>query len=107
MHLMALTDGYQAVMRLANDREKSEMWLPVVAAAYRQAVRTTPYGGEFAGAWVLGELGGWVPNLRLLAALEIIEKSGDSTRGGRRAYYRMPDVEGVKRALVELRLLDQ
>lgn len=102
-----MTDGYQAVMRLAGDRQKAAQWLPVVVAAYHEAVRTQPYGGVFAGAWVLDDLRQWVPNLRVLVGLGIIEKSGESVRGGRRAYYRMPDVEGVQRALEDLNRLDR
>jgi hypothetical protein len=46
-----------------------------------------------------------VPSLRPLGAAGIVEKSGDTVRGGRRAYYRMPDVDGVERGLRELGLL--
>lgn len=94
-----------AVRRLAVERPD---WLPVLEAAAAVAARTEAHGGEFAGALVLGELaarGGpsWINNLRLLTTYGLIEKSGDSTRGGRRAYYRMPDREGVERALEKLR----
>jgi hypothetical protein len=98
-------DGYEAVMALAADPERGPKWLPVVAAAYLQARRTAAYGGRFAGAWVLNELGGWVPSLRPLAAAGILEKSGDTVRGGRRAYYCMPDADGVERALRQVGLL--
>ena len=40
----------------------------------------------------------WRPGLRLLAAHGLIEKVGESTRGPR-AYYRMPDPDGVEQAL--------
>lgn len=77
-------------------------WLPAVAAATRVAERVEPHGGEFAGSSVLSELGGrWVPNLRILVAYDLIEKSGPSTRGGRRAYYRMDDWREVRSALAE------
>jgi len=33
----------------------------------------------------------------------VAEKSGDTVRGGRRAYYRMPDPESVERALRDVR----
>src|SRR5438270_10295606 len=95
-------DGYDAVMALAGDPDRGPKWLPVVVAAYWQAKRTQAYGGRFAGSWVLHDLGGWAPSLRPLAALGILEKSGDSVRGGRRAYYRMPDQDGVERALRQL-----
>lgn len=97
-------NGYDAVMTLAADLEKGPKWLPVVWAAYQEALRTTPYGGRFAGSWVLQSLGGWVPSLRVIAALGIVKKEGETVRGGRRAYYRMPDIEGVQRALLELGL---
>lgn len=97
-------NGYDAVMTLAGDPDRGSKWLPVVAAAYWQARRTAAYGGRFAGAWVLHDLGGWVPSLRPLAALGILQKSGDTVRGGRRAYYRMPDPDGVERALRTLGL---
>jgi len=44
----------------------------------------------------------WKPGLRLLVAYGLLEKSGESTRGGRRAYYRMPDRTGVEEALAAL-----
>jgi hypothetical protein len=93
--------GYRAVMRLAQEDPK---WLPVVRAAFERAVAAQPYGGEFAGAWVLRELGSWLPNLRLLVRYGILEKT-DLTRGGNRAYYRMPDMAGVRQALLELNAL--
>jgi hypothetical protein len=96
--LILAMDGYRAVMRLA---QEDAPWLPVVRAAFQRAVASRPYGGEFAGAWVLRELGSWVPNLRLLVRYGILEKT-DLTRGGNRAYYRMPDMDGVRRALSEL-----
>ncbi len=96
--------GYQAVMRLAVDPDKAEKWLPVVVSAYRWAVRVHDKGGEFAGAWVVAD-SGWVPNLRVLGAYGIVQKSG-SSRGGQRAYYRMADLQGVKRALTELHRIE-
>ena len=95
----------QLVMRLAYERPD---WLPVLRAACEQARKTEPYGGEFAGKWVLQELEqltgspAWRPGLRLLAGYGLIEKASESTRGGRRAYYRMPDREGIERALSQL-----
>lgn len=97
--------SYEAVMTLAADPEKGPKWLPVVVSAYQQARRTAPYGGRFAGAWVVRDLGDWVPSLRSLAAAGILEKSGDTVRGGRRAYYRMPNADGVEQALRQLGLL--
>lgn len=77
-------------------------WLPVADAATRVAERVEAHGGEFAGTWVLSELDGrWVPNLRILVAYDLLEKSGPSTRGGRRAYYRMPDWREIRAGLAE------
>lgn len=80
-------------------------WLPVVAAAVEVAERAEASGGEFPGARVVDELakrGGprWIPNLRILVSYGLLEKSGPSTRGGRRAYYRMPDHAAVAEALL-------
>jgi hypothetical protein len=99
-----ITTG-QAVRRLAQEHPD---WLPVLEAAVSVAADVEQTGGEFAGAWVLAELekrgrNVWIPNLRRLASYGLIEKSGPSTRGGRRAYYRMPDRAGIARALEELR----
>jgi len=97
--LMTVQD--EGVRRLAVEHPD---WMPVLEAAVAVAERAEPQGGEFAGAWVLDELranGGssWIPNLRILASHGLLEKSGASTRGGRRAYYRMPDRQAVARAL--------
>jgi hypothetical protein len=91
----------QAVRRLAVERPE---WLSVLAAAAAVAASVEEHGGEFAGARVVDELarGGsprWIPNLRILVSYGLLEKSGPSTRGGRRAYYRMPDRVGVVKAL--------
>jgi hypothetical protein len=91
----------QAVQRLASEHPE---WLPVLEAAVAVAANVEGHGGEFAGAWVVDELGRrgaprWIPNLRILVSYGLLEKSGPSTRGGRRAYYRMPDRAGVERAL--------
>lgn len=92
-------------MRLALEQPD---WLPVVRAACAQAREAEPYGGEFAGSWVLQKMTqltgepAWRPGLRLLVAYGLLEKSGESTRGGRRAYYRMPDRAEVEAALKEL-----
>lgn len=96
----------QQVLRLASERPD---WLPVLEAACRSAKTSEPYGGEFAGRWVLQELGNqtgepvWAPGLRLLVGYGLLEKAGESTRGGRRAYYRMPDRAGIEATLAELR----
>ena len=93
-------------------RERPE-WLPVLEAALVVAERSVPYGGEFAGSWVLDELEEkaghrmWFANLRLLARYGFLEKAGESTRGGRRAYYRCPDLKAIRRALEQFRLPSQ
>jgi hypothetical protein len=98
-------DTRRAVFSLAYERPD---WIPVLRAAHAQALKTEQFGGEFAGSWVLNELSEqtgdreWRPGLRLLVAHGLLEKAGRSTRGGRRAYYRMPDPAGVARALSEL-----
>jgi hypothetical protein len=91
----------EAVRRLSLDHPD---WMPVLEAAVAVAERSEPHGGEFAGARVLKELraqGGqaWFPNLRILVSHGLLEKSGPSSRGGQRAYYRMPDRFGVARAI--------
>jgi hypothetical protein len=91
----------RAVQRLRIERPE---WVPVLEAATAVAARAEEHGGEFAGAWVVDELarrgaGRWIPNLRILVSYGLLEKSGPSTRGGRRAYYRMPDRAAVSKAL--------
>lgn len=98
-----ITTSQQAVQRLALERPD---WLPVLEAAVVVAATSEGYGGEFPGAAVLDELAKrgqrrWIPNLRILVSYGLIEKSGRSTRGGRRAYYRMPQRVAVEQALAE------
>lgn len=102
---MLTNETERAVYRLAAEHPA---WLPVLEAAVVVAEQQEGCGGEFAGAWVLEQLrhsGGarWVPNLRLLVSHGLLEKSGPSSRGGRRAYYRMPDREGVVEAIAKWR----
>lgn len=95
------------VMRLASERPD---WIPVLRAAASRARKSEPYGGEFAGHWVIRDLQEqsgvklWLPGLRLLVTYRLIEKSGDSTRGGRRAYYRMPNRVAIESALRKLQV---
>src|SRR6266545_412261 len=98
-----ITVPERAVRRLASEHPE---WLPVLEAAVTVAANVEAHGGEFAGAWVVDELGRrgaprWIPNLRILVSYGLIEKSGPSTRGGRRAYYRMPARAEVEKALEE------
>lgn len=105
--------GYNGVKRLAKEHPD---WLPIVEASFECAKQYK----EFAGKWVLEELKRtrwtglrlgnatvkWFPGLRLLVGYGIL-KHEDTTRGGRRAYYTMPDPEGVEKALSELGLLNK
>ncbi len=93
-----ITTGYISTKRFLRDYPE---WLPVLRACVAEAERTR---GEFAGAWVFQEaqkLGvPWFPNLRSLASYGILRRT-DVSRGGRRAYYAMPDIDGVRAALKE------
>jgi hypothetical protein len=103
--IKSMTQTEQAVGRLAAERPD---WLDVLEAAVTVAERSEPYGGEFAGANVVKELASRpgrrrrIPNLRLLVSYGLLRKSGPSSRGGSRAYYRMPDRTGVAAALEAL-----
>ncbi len=106
-----MSDTWQSVRRLALEQPH---WIAVLQAACVQAKVAEPFGGEFAGSYVVQEVqrmarqGGFegprvhVPGLRILVTYGLLEKSGESTRGGRRAYYRMPDRAGVEAALADL-----
>lgn len=105
--MSSASSGYIGIMRLARERPE---WLPIAEACVR-CVKTSR--GEFAGRWVLQELERtdwtglsgdgkkWFPGLRTLVAYGIL-KHEDTVRGGRRAYYSMPDAAGVEKALKEL-----
>jgi hypothetical protein len=43
----------------------------------------------------------WRPGLRRLTAFDLIEKT-DTTRGGRRTYYRMPHRADIEQSLAEI-----
>jgi hypothetical protein len=92
-----MPSGYIAVKIFAKEHPD---WLDVVRACYDEAAETE----QFAGTWVFLRLGRWFPSLRTLAGSGILEKVR-TTQGGRRAYYQMPDREGVGRALHELGML--
>lgn len=103
-HVMK-SDTIRAVRRLAYERPA---WLPVLEAACTCARAARPYGGEFAGTWVIEELARqtgvrWLPGLRTLVAFGLLEKSGETVRGGRRAYYRMSDPDNVEHAVQAVR----
>ncbi len=90
------------VMRLLREHPDERSLL---RAACEQARKCEP--GDFAGSWVLQEMAQqtgepqWRPGLRRLSAFGLLVKT-DTARGGRRAYYRMPDRLGVEQALAEL-----
>ncbi len=97
-----MSKGYDGTIRLA--KEKSTFkdphgnivdWLFVVKNCYELSEKIK----EFAGSWVAKK--GWFPSLRTLAKYGIVEKT-ETTRSGRRAYYIMPDRDGVGKALKEL-----
>lgn len=92
-----MLSSYIAVKAIANEHPE---WLDVVRACYDQAGQTQ----EFAGAWVCRRLGRWFPSLKMLARYGILEKV-DTSRRGKRAYYRMPDREGVRNAFQDLGML--
>ena len=100
-----MSDARENVRKLAYDHPD---WVPVLRAACTQALKSEPYGGQFAGRWVLQELAAqsgsseWHPGLRRLVAYGLLEKAGESTRGGRRAYYKMPHRAEIELALDEL-----
>ena len=99
----AYRDSYEATVALL--REFPE-WRGIIAAALEEA--QTISTDRFAGTWVLERAKKhgvtWIPNLRKLVAYGILKKEGESTRGGTRAYYSMPDMEGVARALKEIKI---
>jgi len=92
-----MSSSYEGVMLLAEQRP---VWLDVVKTCYMEAAETD----RFAGAWVFWRLGRWFPSLRTLVCYGVLEKVSTS-RGGRRAYYRMPRREEVRRALRDLGML--
>lgn len=97
-------------LRVAELARERPDWVPVLDAACAEAEEAEAYGGRFAGRWVLQRLEQktgrreWRPGLRLLVGYGLLEKGGESTRGGRRAYYRMPHWREVKKMLGRLAL---
>ena len=91
MSKMAMS-AEDAVRRLALERPE---WLSVLRAALIVAKRAEPFGGELKRT--AGQFR--VNNLRTLVAFGLLEPSGDATRGGNRRYCRIPDREGIERAL--------
>jgi hypothetical protein len=103
---MAVIDETRAVRRLATEHPE---WLPVLDAALAVAIRIEAVGEEFAGSWVVQELESragrtqTIPNLRLLVTYGILEKSGETVRGGRRAYYRFVNRAATQETLEQIR----
>src|SRR5579859_6293950 len=103
---MVGVDEIRAVRRLAAEHPH---WVAVLEAAVAVASRSEPMDAEFAGSSVLKELESragqrqWIPNLRLLVTYGILAKSGESTRGGRRAYYRFVNRAATQDALEQIR----
>lgn len=97
--------SYSGVKRLAEERPD---WIPIV----KECLICAQKYKEFAGSWVLKGLEEktkerwWKPGLRTLVAYGILEHT-KTRRGGRRAYYIMPDPEGTKKALQELGFLKE
>lgn len=87
--------AYKGTKRMIKEHPN---WLPVIEAALECAKEN----GEFPGSWVLEKVKKWYPGLRILVRYGIL-KHEDTTRSGRRAYYTMPDQEGVRKALQEER----
>ncbi len=106
-------DEKKALRAVAAMKRERPEWLRVLEAALVVAERSEPYGGEFAGAWVLDELEKqsgqrvWLPNLRVLMTYGFLEKAGESTRGGRRAYYRLIDRRTLGRVVAQLKASEE
>ena len=95
--------SYQGVMRLAREHGTGEVkWIGVVRGCYEEA--KSHGGARFAGSWVFKRQGvGWFPNLRMLdEEYGILKKVAQTTKA---TFYVMPDMDGVARALRELKAL--
>jgi hypothetical protein len=94
-----IATGYVAAKRFLRD---FPTWFEVVRACATVGARTK---GEFAGAWALEEAKRsgveWFPNLRPLVSYGILRRTAVARRG-RRAYYVMEDIAGVRSALAEV-----
>jgi hypothetical protein len=90
----------QQVLRLAMENPQ---WLRALEVACDVATENQAWQ-QFAGTYViqrlLGEDGLELPNLTPLVGYGLLVRVG-SARRGKRAYYWMPDVEGVREALAE------
>jgi hypothetical protein len=106
---MMLTMNENVERAVATLEAERPEWISVLEAAIAVSDRVEKFGGEFAGAWVLDELERragrrtWLPNLRVLQSYGLLEKVGESVRGGRRAYYRIPAKKLVVEVLARLK----
>jgi hypothetical protein len=92
--------AYQSVMAI-----KDQHLLVAVAACVELADELGPTT-DLAGSWILDRArtripGLWLPNFKPFVTHNILIRVGGS-RGGQRAYYRLVDLEGTRRALIEL-----
>jgi hypothetical protein len=100
-----LQSGYLPTKRLAVEKPQ---WIPILECIVElvREFESQGFGKEFCGSWVLNKAVKkgikWFPGLRTLVAYGILQKTY-TTRGGRRAYYIMPDIEGVEKALQEIK----
>jgi hypothetical protein len=97
-------DGDSAVRNLLASLapHEQQIWLAILLACYETAGHVPD--GEFAKAWVPG-LRGVPMNLKRLERHGILMNAG-STRRKRRAYWRMLDRDGVGKALMAMKVLE-
>jgi hypothetical protein len=98
--------SYEGVIKLAERHPTgsgSVDWMNVVVACYEEASRRPTV--SFPGSRIVKRTG-WIPGLTMLARFGILEKDGESSRGGDRAYWRMQDLGGCGEALRELGYLE-
>lgn len=85
MELPYLVDGLETTLQVANEHEQWQQFAGAEVNRRLLSAGLTPF-----------------PNLRVLAGYELLVKVGQTTRGGRRAYWWMPDREGVDNGLAEV-----
>ena len=80
-------------------------WRPILEECLIVSKEQKGKDGKFAGAWVMNGLRtqGITPpnNLRTLSSIGLIKLAG-TARGGKRAYYTIPDLRGLSDALRKL-----
>jgi hypothetical protein len=108
IHDQTVTDIATSIRQgVVNLNEDHPDWIPILRAACTVVGRISP-DAQFAGSWVLQEYaratGGSTikPGLRRLVSYGLIESTGVTSRGGKRAYYVMPHREEIERALADL-----